>query len=470
MAQPAILIIEDEEGVRTALQKRLVLSDCAAEVAATGEEGLQHLGETPADLILLDYRLPDTDGLRLLEKIRRRWPDTLVVIMTAYTNVDVAIQAIRLGAYDYVSKPFSLDEMMVVVDKALETKHLRTEVERLRTTHVQEFSFDRLVARSPKMTEIVRLLKNLAASEARTILLEGESGTGKDLVAKVLHYNSPRAERPFMNITCTALPETLLESELFGHERGAFTDARERKQGLFELADGGTIFLDEIGDMPPPLQAKLLRFLEEKAFRRVGGTRDLIVDVRIIAATNKNLRQLVSDNIFRDDLFYRLNIFPITLPPLRDRADDIPLLVEHFIAEYGDEFHKDVTGIDPAALAVMQAYHWPGNVREMRNLLERAMLLSAGGRLTLDSLPVELMTPAIVATADPDTQAEPLVVLGPRGVDLRQVERLLVAQAMNQAGGNQSQAARLLRLTRDQLRYRLEKFGLLKANNQDTAP
>ncbi|HUU91688.1 MAG TPA: sigma-54 dependent transcriptional regulator [Phycisphaerae bacterium] len=465
MAQPSVLIIEDEEGVRTALQKRLRLSDCSAEAAATGEAGLTRLGEAPADLVLLDYRLPDANGLELLEQIRNRWPDTLVIMMTAYTNVDVAIQAVRLGAYDYVSKPFSLDEMMVVVDKALETKHLRTEVERLQTTQVQEFSFDRVVARSPKMFEIVGLLKNLAASEARTILLQGESGTGKDLVAKVIHYNSPRADRPFMNITCTALPETLLESELFGHEKGAFTDAHERKQGLFELAEGGTIFLDEIGDMPPALQAKLLRFLEEKAFRRVGGTVDLVVDVRIVAATNKDLRRLVSDGVFREDLYYRLNVFPVTLPPLRERADDIPLLTEHFIRQYSDEFRKEVTGIDPAALAVMEAYYWPGNVREMRNLIERAMLLSGGGRLTLDSLPMELMTSQVVATGQGDDQAQPLVILGPQGVDIRQVERRLVQQAMDLAGGNQSRAAGLLRLSRDQLRYRLKKFGLLKNSN-----
>jgi len=469
MAQPSVLIIEDEEGVRTALAKRLRMTDCLAEAAATAEEGMKRLGEAPADLVLLDYRLPDADGLELLERIRRRWPDTLVIMMTAYTNVDVAIQAMRLGAHDYVSKPFSLDEMMVVVDKALETKHLRTEVRRLQTTRMQEFAFDQIVARSAKMVEIVGLLKNLAVSEARTILLQSESGTGKDLAAKVLHYNSPRAEHPFMNITCTALPETLLESELFGHEKGAFTDARERKQGLFELAEGGTIFLDEIGDMPRSLQAKLLRFLEEKAFRRVGGTRDIVVDVRIVAATNKDLRRLVSDGQFREDLFYRLNIFPVTLPPLRERADDIPLLVERFIRRYSEEFRKEVTGIDPAALAVMQAYDWPGNVREMRNLIERAMLLSTGGRLTLDSLPMELMIPAVVATDEEGGETQPLVLLGPQGVDLRQVERLLVEQAMELAVGNQSRAAQLLRISRDQLRYRLQKYGLLKANDTDHA-
>jgi len=463
MAQPTVLIIEDEEGVRTALARRLAMSDCAVATATTGSEGMKRLKDAPADLVLLDYRLPDADGLEILATIGRQWPDTLTVIMTAYTNVDLAIQAIRLGAYDYVSKPFSLDEMMVVVDKALEAKRLRSEVERLRASEQEASGFSRVLTRDPRMLEILNLLRNVAASEARTILLQGESGTGKDLMAKVIHYNSPRADQPFMNITCTALAETLLESELFGHEKGAFTDAREQKKGLFELADGGTIYLDEIGDMPPTLQAKLLRFLEEKAFRRVGGTVDLVVDVRIIAATNKDLRHLVSKNRFREDLFYRLNIFPVTLPPLRDRPQDIPILADHFVEQFKAEFHKQITGIDPAAMAVMQAYAWPGNIREMRNLIERAVLMTSGGRLTVDALPAELLTPAIITTGEPESDPEPLIVLGPKGIDIAKVEQRLVEKAMEQAGGNQSQAAQLLGLSRDQLRYRLQKFGLLKA-------
>ena len=463
MAQPSVLIIEDEEGVRTALARRLEMNGCQVAATTTGKEGMNHLEATPVDLVLLDYRLPDIDGLEILETIGQKWPDTLTVMMTAYTNVDLAIQAIRLGAYDYVSKPFSLDEMMVVVEKALEAKRLRTEVQWFRTTQTQEYSFDSIVGRSPVMLQTVNLLKSLAGSQAKSILLQGESGTGKDLVAKVLHYNSPRADHPFMNITCTALAETLLESELFGHEKGAFTDARETKQGLFELADGGTIFLDEIGDMPASLQAKLLRFLEEKAFRRVGGTKDLVVDVRIIAATNKDLRLRTAEGLFREDLFYRLNILPLTLPPLRDRHGDVPLLAKYFITEYNAEFHKEVTGIDPAALAVMEDYYWPGNVREMRNVIERAMLLAGAGRLTVDSLPLEQMTSQIVAGNDEDQRTRPLVVLGPKGVDIHEVERLLVEKAIEQADGNQSRAAKLLGLSRDQMRYRLQKFGLLKA-------
>jgi DNA-binding NtrC family response regulator len=459
--EPQILIIEDDPQVSGALQMRLKSQGLGARVAATAKEGLACLADGPTDLVLLDYRLPDADGLTVLERLRRERPDVPAIIMTGFANMEQAVQAMRLGAADYVAKPFSLDEMLVVIEKALEAKRLRSEVEQFRARQAQPFGFDHLVAQSPKMTEIVRLLRTIAPSEARTILLQGESGTGKDLVAKVIHYNSPRAARPFMNITCTALPETLLESELFGHEKGAFTDAHRQKEGLFELANGGTIFLDEIGDMPPSLQAKLLRFLEEKAFRRVGGTADLRVDVRIIAATNQDLARLVETGRFRQDLFYRLNVVPITLPPLRERPEDIGALADYFLAHYKEEFHKEVTGIERGALAVMQAHGWPGNVRELRNVIERAMLQAHGRLLTLADLSVGLKVPTIVSGPGPPLPtAEPVIRLGDEGIDLEQVERQLVAQAMEKAGQNQSRAAELLGLSRDQLRYRLEKFGL----------
>ena len=461
--EPAILIIEDEVSVRSALRARLADLGHTVQEAATAGEGLAHLAAGVTELVLLDYKLPDADGLEVLERIRREWPDVAVVVMTGFANVGVAVQAMRLGAADYVTKPFSLDEMMVVVEKVLEEKRLRSEVARLRAGQHQQFGFDQVIARSPKMREILDLVRHIAQSEARTILLQGESGTGKDLVAKVIHYNSPRGARPFMNITCTALPESLLESELFGHERGAFTDARRQKQGLFELADGGTIFLDEIGDMPQALQARLLRFLEEKAFRRVGGTVDIRVDVRIIAATNQKLKRLVETGVFREDLFYRLNVLPINLPPLRERPEDVPLLAAHFIEEYNREFHKEVAGLEPATLQVLQAYRWPGNVREMRNIIERAMLLTAGGRLTPDVLPTEVKQ-AAASPPGQEAEEEPLVRLGDQGIDLREVERQLVAQAIEKAGGNQSRAAGMLGITRDQLRYRLEKFGLRNRN------
>ena len=456
MPQPCVIIIDNEEAVRVALARSLEQHGCLVRGSETAADALKHLEEIIPDLVLLDYRLPDADGLELLERIRRQWPDLPVIMMTGYANVDMAVKAMHLGAYDYVSKPFDLEQMLFVINKALEAKRVRSEVPRAAARPLEPFGFDRIVGRSPQMLEAVHVLRQLAESEARTILLQGESGTGKDLAAKVIHYNSPRAERPFMNITCTALPEALLESELFGHERGAFTDARREKQGLFELADGGTIFLDEIGDMPAALQAKLLRFLEEKAFRRVGGTRDINVDVCIIAVTNRVLRALVEQGDFREDLFYRLNIFPVTLPALRERPEDIPLLAEFFIGQYNREFHKDVAGIDKTAMALMRAYRWPGNVRELRNMIERAMLMARGGLLTMADLPSELKTPR-AAGKDSGPAA---IALGPEGIDFREVERALIAKALEQVGGNQSRAAALLRMTRDQLRYRARKYGL----------
>ncbi|MCX5683539.1 MAG: sigma-54 dependent transcriptional regulator [Planctomycetota bacterium] len=460
MVRPLIVIIEDDEGVRSALSRSLEQHDNDVRAAATAGEGLAHLQEKAADLVLLDYRLPDADGLELLETIRRQWPDLPVIMMTGVANVATAVQAMHLGAYDYVSKPFGLDQMMFVVNKALEARRVRSEVQHTTGRSLEPFGFDRIVGESPLMREAKHVLRQLADSDARTILLQGESGTGKDLAAKVIHYNSHRAERPFMNITCTALPEPLLESELFGHEKGAFTDARQQKLGLFELAGGGTIFLDEIGDMPATLQAKLLRFLDEKTFRRVGGTRDIQMDVCIIAATNRVLRALVEQGEFREDLFYRLNIFPVTLPPLRERREDIPLLVEFLLAQYNRELHKNVLGIDKTAMAVMQAYHWPGHIRELRNLIERAMLMARGGVLTLADLPTELKTPAAAPAAEKENAAASTIEFGPEGVDIREVERSLILKALTQAGWNQSRAAELLHMSRDQLRYRAKKFGL----------
>ena len=462
MAPPLVVIIEDDDGVRSALTKSLEQNGCKALALASAAAGLKALREQAADLVLLDYRLPDADGLELLERIRRQWPDLPVIMMTGFANVETAVQAMHLGARDYVSKPFGLNQMMFVVNKALEAKRVRSEVYPAAGRILEPFGFDRIIGDSPLMREAKHVLRQLADSNARTILLQGESGTGKDLAAKVIHYNSRRAERPFMNITCTALPEALLESELFGHEKGAFTDARQQKLGLFELAPSGTIFLDEIGDMPASLQAKLLRFLDEKTFRRVGGTKDIQVDVCIIAATNRILRALVEQGEFREDLFYRLNIFPVTLPPLRERKEDIPLLADYFILQYNRELHKDVAGIDKAAMAVMQAYHWPGNIRELRTLIERAMLMARGGFLTLADLPAELTKPAPAPDKGPSAVS---INFGPEGVDIRQVERSLILKALEQAGWNQSRAAALLHMSRDQLRYRVKRYGLRKSSN-----
>jgi two-component system, NtrC family, response regulator AtoC len=450
MSHATILVVDDEQLIRWSLAERLRSEGYEVLEAENGAEALEHAQEG-VDLVLLDYKLPDLDGVTILRKLKELDPDTLVILLTAYAHVETAVTAMKLGAYHFASKPFDLDAIAAMVEQALETTRLRREVRRLRDTQAQPYAFDRIVGGSPQMLEFKALLKRIAASPASTVMLTGESGTGKDLTAKVLHYNSDRATKPFMNITCSALPETLLESELFGHERGAFTDARQQKRGLLESAHGGTVFLDEIGEMVPALQAKLLRFLEEKSFKRVGGASDIRVDVRVIAATNRNLEEEVRANRFREDLFYRLNVLPIKLPPLRAHVDDVPDLVSFYVDAYNREFKKTVRGASAAAMRALTSYGWPGNVRELRNAVERAMLLAEGEYLEPADFPI-----ATAATAGGHHKFE----LPPGGVDLDEVERSLVTQALERAGWNQSRAATLLGMNRDQIRYRVEKFGL----------
>jgi two-component system response regulator AtoC len=369
--------------------------------------------------------------------------------MTAYSTIENAVDAMKLGAFHYVNKPFNVDEVALLVDKALETTRLRREVKALRSSTGRDYSFDAIVGGSPSMEAVKQLLQKVAVSPATTVLLTGETGTGKDLAAKAIHYNSDRAGRTFVNITCSALPEQLLESELFGHERGAFTDARQQKRGLLETADGGTVFLDEIGEMTPPLQAKLLRFLEERTFKRVGGLQDIKVDVRVIAATHRDLEQAVKEGKFREDLFYRLQVMPVVLPPLRERKGDIPVLASYYIDLFNREFRKRVRGLSPDAVRLIETYRWPGNIRELRNAIERAMLL-------IDHEWLEPSDFTSLSRNATPTQFQ----LPPEGVNLEEVERQLVVQALDRAGGNQTHAGALLGINRDQVRYRIEKFGL----------
>ncbi len=460
--QCRLLVVDDERLIRWSLEQTLSKRGCEIFTASTGEAALAAVREDAPELVLLDLRLPDIDGLQVLRQIKELAPHVQVLIMTAYADVGTAVEAMRLGAYDYLPKPIDFDNLAVTLRNALEASQLKRKVQLLSEQHLYPYRFDRIVGTSPAVREVIALARKVAQSEATTVLIQGESGTGKDLLAKAIHYESGRAEEPFMEIACTAMPETLLESELFGHERGAFTDAKTQKKGLVELTQGGTIFLDEIGDMSGGLQAKLLRVVEERRFRRVGGTKDISVDVRVIAATNRDLRQAVEGGTFRKDLYYRLQVVTITIPPLRDRREDIPLLARHFLEHFSREFKKRLSPLSPGAERLLVQYDWPGNVRELRNVIERVMILEDAGELLPAHLPPEIARPV----ASPALE-HPRFELPGAGVTLEEVEREFVRQALELTQGNQSRAARLLGLTRDELRYRAKKFGLWHKAEED---
>lgn len=456
MAARRVLVVDDEALIRWSLAERLRADGHDVLEAGTVAEAVDQ-AEHGVDLVLLDYKLPDGDGLEVLRRLRDIDPDTLVMMLTAHKGIDTVVESMKGGAFDYATKPFDLDDVALRVQRALETTRLRRELRTLRTGLARPFSVNSIIGESEPMQKIKALVRKVATSPGSTVLITGESGTGKDLIAKVVHYASNRAARPFLNITCSALPETLLESELFGHERGAFTDARQQKRGLLEQADDGTVFLDEIGEMTPALQAKLLRFLEEKTFRRVGGMSDVHVDVRVVAATNRQLEEAVRAGKFRDDLYYRLNVLRLEVPPLRDRGTDVSLLAQHFVETFAREFKRTVPGLAVDAVKVLQSYGWPGNVRELRNLVERAVLLADDGPLHAADFETLVGGGATARAASGDAFSLPA-----EGVNLEDVDRSLVVQALERAGGNQTKAATLLGLHRDQIRYRIEKFGLAK--------
>jgi DNA-binding NtrC family response regulator len=453
-----VLIVDDEPLLLRSLARVLEEAGYEVESAASGLAAQEALEASAFDLVLLDHNLPDLSGIEVLRAARALDPDLPVVMITAAASFPGAVQAVKEGAYDYLPKPFELDHVLRVVARAVETRCLREEVARQRARAVDGSGEETVVAASQPMREVTELVRRVAHSEASTILLTGESGVGKGLIARMLHLSGRAHRGPFLNVTCTALSETLLESELFGHEKGAFTDARVMKRGLFELADGGTLFLDEIGDVSPSLQGKLMRFLDEKTFRRVGGTRDIGVTLRVIAATNRDLAREVEAGNFRRDLYFRLKVIPIEIPPLRERSADVPPLAQAFVRRFNAEFRKSVAGFDEQAQRLMLAYAWPGNVRELRNAVERAVLLSEGSILTARDLPSEVRREA--RTAGAQGCPAPAFLLPSAGVVLEHVERSLVEQALALSSGSRTGAGRLLGLNRDQVRYRIEKFGL----------
>ncbi|HEY5974187.1 MAG TPA: sigma-54 dependent transcriptional regulator [Geobacteraceae bacterium] len=456
MRRTKILVVDDEHLIRWSLEQNLKKQGYEVLTAGSGEDALRVVREEQPDLVLLDIQLPGISGLEVLEKVKEFDEDTVVIMVTAHGGLETAVTAMRLGAYDYLNKPFNLDEMAIVIKKALETSDLRREVASLRSEH-KKVGPPNIIGASRHMQNILEMMDKVAKSEAATVLVQGESGTGKELVAKWLHYKSSRAEKPFVAINCAAVPATLLESELFGHEKGAFTDAKATKKGLFELADGGTVFLDEIGDMEMGMQAKLLRFLEDRTFRRIGGSKVIPVDVRIISATNKDLLKAIETKEFRNDLYYRLQVIPIFLPGLRERRDDILPLAKFFIDAYNKEFNKQIKGISPAAEKLILEYHWPGNIRELKNVIERAIILGNEEMLSVDHLPLEITS----RTATP-TQAVSVFRLPPEGIDIEEVEKELIRQALENNDWNQSKAAKKLNLGVDAFRYRMKKFGFLK--------
>jgi DNA-binding NtrC family response regulator len=455
MPKEKILIVEDEDLVRWSLEKSLKTEGYEVVAVPTGEEGLALIEEDPPHLVLLDIRLPGIDGIKVLEEIKGSDTNIQVVILSAYGTIEKAVKAMKLGAYDYISKPFRMEDVKLTIQKALEVVRLKNEVNYIRNKNKAQYGFDNIIGTSPVMREIFELIGKIAKSDATTILIEGESGTGKDLIARAIHYQSKRSEYPFMEINVTSLPETLFESELFGHEKGAFTDAKSIKKGLFELADGGTILLDEIGEMGFRIQAKLLHVLEGRSFKRVGGVKDIKVDVRIIAATNKDLGMEVKNGNFREDLYYRLKVVPICLPPLRERKEDILILASYFIQHYNKEFKKNFCSIDPEAQKLLLNYPWPGNVRELKNVIERVLILESGTTIKPEHLPPEI----IFKEADENKKG---IEIDPsmENLTLESVEINLIKKALNKTGGNQTKAAQLLGISRDVLRYRIKKYQL----------
>jgi len=467
--QERILVVDDEKMIRWSLGEALRGWGFEPVEAATAGAALAAFeAETPA-AVLLDINLPDGSGLDVLRKFRQREPEAVIIMITANVLVDETIAALRGGAYDFIGKPINLEELHVAIRNGIEAGQLRREVNLIRRERSQKFSFDQIIGHSPAIREMLAMAQKVAESEVSSVLLQGESGTGKDLVAKAIHYHSNRAEGPFVAINCAALPGTLIESELFGYEKGAFTDAKARKEGMFEQAEGGTLLLDEIGELELSLQAKLLRVLEEGAFRRVGGLKDIPFDARIIAASNRDLKRESEAGRFRLDLYYRLSVIQIDIPSLRERGDDVLLLTDHYIQSFGERLRKRITGIKSDVADAFRQYNWPGNVRELRNVIERAMILEDDDVITMKYIPRAVSGVPVEQFNPDDSGRLELFQLPAGGVSLDAVEMSLVRQAIERSGGNQTKAAEMLGISRDQLRYRLKKLEEMSAVPQAAA-
>jgi DNA-binding NtrC family response regulator len=454
-----ILVVDDDDAIRWMLREALQSWGFVAREAASVAQAVNLFKTDQPAAVLLDIDLPDGSGLDALREIKREHSDAVVIMITGNVQVENTISALRGGAYDFIGKPINLEELRVTIRNAIEARQLRREVEQVRKERAREFNFRQIVGESAAMKKMLGLAAKVAESEVSSVLLQGESGTGKDLVAKAIHYGSQRADQPFVAINCAALPATLIESELFGYEKGAFTDAKARKEGLFEQAEGGTLLLDEIGELELSLQAKLLRVLEEGAFRRVGGLKDIPLDVRVLAASNRDLKSESEAGRFRLDLYYRLSIIQIDIPPLRERGDDVLLLSQHYIDTIGARLKRNtkIKGLSREATEVFRKYNWPGNVRELRNVIERALILEDTDQITTEYLPGGLLeAPRLNLTSSNHAAAQ--FVLPNEGISLDEAELSFVRQAIQRSGGNQTRAAELLGISRDQLRYRLKKL------------
>lgn len=449
MAKEKILVVDDEPSHRTMLSAVLSSEGYQIFEADDGKTAIQAVEKEFYDLILMDVRMTELDGIEALQEIKKISPAIPIIIMTAYGSVKTAVDALKSGAYDYLTKPLDIEEVKILITKALDYHRLKEENIFLRERLADRFDFSRIIGKSKPMKDLFETLSLIAPSDA-TVLVCGESGTGKEIVANALHQNSPRSKRPFIKVSCAALPETLLESELFGHERGAFTGAISRKEGRFQLANGGTIFLDEVSEMNPTTQVKLLRVLQEREFEPLGSTRTISVDIRVIAATNKNLEEEVKEGNFRDDLFYRLNVVPIEVPPLRSRKEDIPLLAKHFLNVYGEKSQTSIKGFLPRTMDLMMRYDWPGNIRELENAVERAVLLCRDEYISPEDLPVP------VQKTEGEGQARVSV---PPGMTLKEVEKEVIVQTLEETGGNRTQTARILGISRKTLQNKLKEYG-----------